>query len=208
MKQVLLATTAVALCAAAGVLPANAGPTATGTLYEVASSVAANVALFAPTPNNVDFSAPSAPLSFNSSASASGYTIGGFLATGGATVGTPHGTLMLTDSLDNTVIRATGSVSVTTGEKFTFGHDDGVILTIGGTTVIDAPGATAFVTTTGTYTGPSGNQPFTLTYGECCGPPAVLDVNLPFTPAPEPAGLAILGTGLVGLGFMRYRKRR
>ena len=169
--------------------------------------MAANIALFSPTPNNVPFTAPSAPLSFNSHGSTD-YTIGTWLATGGATVGAPHGTLMLTDSEDNTVIRATGTVSVTTGEKFTAGHDDGLILTIGGKTVIDAPGATAFVITTSTYTGPSGNQKYTLTYGECCTAPAVLNVDLPFRAIPEPSTWAMMLAGFAGLGLVAFRRSR
>jgi hypothetical protein len=111
--------------------------------------------------------------------------------------------------MDSTLTKFTGTVTVTTGEKFSVGHDDGLTLSIGGLLTINVPGPTGFAVTTATYTGPSGNKPFELVYGECCGPPAALVINLPLvSQVPEPATLAILGTGLVGLGLMRRRKRR
>ena len=77
----------------------------------------------------------------------------------------------------------TGTVSVTTGEIFTAGHDNGLTRTIGGVTVIDAPGPTGFAVTTETYAGLTGNEPFQLVYGECCGAPADLDLVPPVSPA-------------------------
>jgi hypothetical protein len=110
-------------------------------------------------------------------------------------------------NLDNTIFNFTGSVTVTTGETFTAGHDDGLTLVIGGLTVISAPGPTSFVTTTDTYTGPTGTYPFQLVYGECCGRPADLGISLPLvSKVPEPATLALFGLGLVGFGFMRRRR--
>ncbi|MGA9865082.1 MAG: PEP-CTERM sorting domain-containing protein [Acetobacteraceae bacterium] len=207
MKRVLLGTTAAAAVAVAGLLPAMAVPTAFGSLYEVSSAVAMNaVPGNVPAgPATVTFTAPSDPLSFNPADTNPPYTIGAWLATGGATIlsGSSH----LGDSMDNTLINFTGTVTVTTGQTFIAGHDDGVTLTIGGLTVISAPGPTALTPTTATYTGPSGNQPFQLVYGECCGPPAALVVDLPLvSPVPEPAALAVFGAGLLGLGFIRRRK--
>ena len=144
---------------------------------------AADVTFSVPSPNPActgDFAGDT--LCFNSNAASNGYTLGGFLASGGATilsVSTRNVPDPLDASLDNTVLEFTGTVTVTTGEPFQAGHDDGLQLMIGSNLVIDAPGPTSFTATPATYNGPSGTFPFDLVYGECCGPPAVLGISLP-----------------------------
>ena len=157
------------------------------------------------------FSAPSNPLSFDSRTDpVNGYTLGGFLATGGASGITYTNGAASTDDMNNfgMLIDFTGDVSVTNGQTFTVAHDDGLTLTIGALTVIDVPGPTSPTTTTVTYTGPTGTLPFRLVYGECCGAPAVLNVALPLTAIPEPSTWAMMVLGFAGLGYAGFRTRK
>ncbi len=156
-------------------------------------------------------------LCFNSDAANNSYTLGGFLATGGATIlsGTEAA---LAANLNNTVFEFTGSVTVTNGQSIQAGHDDGLQLMIGNNLVIDAPGPTAFSTTAVTYTGPSGTFPFDLVYGETQGPPAVLGISLPQTSqivslpgTPDPNNpnqllFDLTQTGCIGLRPKRGRR--
>jgi hypothetical protein len=112
---------------------------------------------------------------------AANYTLGSFLATGGATVLTPPSpalTAALAANLNNTVIEFTGTVAAANGQSFTAVHDDGLQLMVGSSLVIDAGGPTAPENTMGTYNGTSGTATVDLVYGECCGPPAVLAVQM------------------------------
>ena len=108
-----------------------------------------------------------------------------------------------------TIVDFTGFVTVTNGMTFTVTHDDGLTLIIGGVNLGFSAGPTPPVTDTITYTGSSGTFAFELVYGECCGGPAVLQIDLPFsnTPAPEPASLALLGLAIAAAGFARRRTR-
>ncbi len=169
----------------------------------VGDATIANIPGTAP---DVTFTIPSNPLNMDSRNAADGYTIGGFIASGGGSI--TSGAAHSGDSLDNTFFAFSGMVSVTNGETFTVAHDDGLQLEIGSMLVIDVPGATAPDVTTVTYTGPSGNLPFKLAYGECCGAPAVLNIDLPLTAVPEPSTWAMMGLGFAALGFAGYRARK
>jgi hypothetical protein len=151
-----------------------------GQLWENQTAAATN-ATFDNIPTNtadVVFTVPNGSLNFNSEETTY-YTIGGFLTTGGATI--VSGASFSGDVLDNCVILLTGVVSVTNESTISVVHDDGFTLQIGSTFMMSAPGQTSAETTMATYSGPSGTLPFQLFYGECCGPPAVLSVDLPLT---------------------------
>jgi hypothetical protein len=58
--------------------------------------------------------------------------------------------------------------------------------------------------------GPSGNLPFQLVYGECCGAPATLIVDLPLSPpgTPELSTWEMMAVGFGAMGFLAYRRGR
>lgn len=196
------ALAAIASVAVAGSAHANL---VLGSIWENQSAASADAtpANVPATPADVTFSVTS-PIAF---ASGGLYTIGEFLGSGGATILTGAGEAG--NTLNNTIFDFMGTVTVTNGMTFTAGHDDGLTLVIGANTVINAPSPTSFAETTVTYTGPSGNLPFQLVYGECCGAPAALEISLPLTSAvPEPSTWAMMVIGFAGLGFAAFGRSR
>jgi PEP-CTERM motif len=180
-----------------------------GSLWAVPEAVSQNAI-----PANVPGTAPdvtfevNAPLNFN----ASGATVNAWLLSGGAfnIVGSAAALSRLMDTgAQGTIVQFLGTVTVATGQMFTVTHDDGLTLIIGGLNLGFNPGPTAPVVSTATYTGPSGNFAFQLVYGECCGGPAVLQVDLPFQPqaVPEPTTFVLLGSGLAIAGLRRRFRR-
>ncbi len=197
------ANVVAALALSLGAISAQAN-IITGSLWHVPeavtlSAIPANVP---GTPADVTFDVNS-PLSF----AGSGVTVGAWLASGSAfnLIESTAGTLasLMDDGVVGTLVEFKGFVSVLSGQTFTVTHDDGLTLIIGGLDLGFNPGPTAPVVSTATYTGPSGDFPFQLVYTECCGGPAVLQVDLPFSNStvPEQATLALTGLGLLGLGW-------
>ncbi len=138
-------------------------------------------------------------------------TIDGFL---GSSIGGAIGT----HALNNTLFLFTGSTFLHAGvNSFVVPHDDGLQLNIDGIgLVVDEPGPTAEVDTPFDVTAPAdGLYNFQLSYGECCGGPAVIRFDVNGSPAgggggvPEPSNWAMMigGFGLVG-GAMRRRQSK
>lgn len=180
----------------------------TGSLWAVPEAISRN-AIPANVPEtlaDVTFEVD-APLNFNATSA----TVAAWLASGGVLPGditenTPGALASLMDNGQHgTLVEFLGLVTVNNGDTFTVTHDDGLTLIIGGIDLGFNPGPTAPVTSIVTYTGPSGTFPFQLVYGECCGGPAVLQIDLPFRPAPEPGTLVLIAGGLL---FAEIRRRR
>lgn len=243
MKMPLLAASCMAVMIAAA--PAIHAGTVTGSYYLAPSSALPGGNI--PVSGSSFYASPTATftvtspggtsiLNMDSDNTASGYTVGGFLASGGNTVNFLTGSSFSTYLLDfngtpskptscapgttcayNAVYQFTGSVYLTAGKTYDVQHDDGILLYLTGASgtdlAIDSPGPSVDYPPASFSVSTSGVYSFELDYGEVDGAPAVLLTPtagiLPIgepLPTPEPSSFVLLGSGLLAAAGMIRRR--
>ncbi len=209
------ALSAVLLGVAVLVVAGTASATAySGVAYCDESAVSSNTPTLATLPAAIPGGTECATFTFsaiNFSGDAPGaYNLGGFLNSNGTASGITYlNGFTGSSNLDDTLWVFTGSANFTTGQVFNVAHDDGTNMYVNGVNVLSAPGPTAPVVSTFTYTAASGNFGFQFIYTECCAGTADYKTTLvpPVVGTPEPGTLVLLFSGMLGVvGTIRRRR--
>jgi hypothetical protein len=143
-------------------------------------------------------------------------TIGGFFTTAGNPIppncqpaGQCQGVTLSTGNFAHATVFEF-SFTVATGGTFTVTHDDGISLFVAGT----EPGGTNLIsgqsapTTAEVGSALLAVGTYDLWYSEGNGLPALLQTNfVPNAVVPEPAAMTLLGSALLGLGWLNRRRR-
>jgi len=160
---------------------------------------------------------------FNSNNGPADYTLSNFLTSGGDSLSYATGSSHSGDSLDtpgncnsstcvtDDLFQFTGSTTLVNGTTYDFEHDDGLLLYLNGSLVVNAGGPTSATTTPFSVCASGcdavgGTYSFVLDYAEVDGAPAVLTTNLPLTSTPEPSSFILLGSGLFAAAGMVRRR--